>query len=226
MRVLALVLLLVGCSSAPRIVRLDTGQGTPRLHTPRSSQEAVKLSRGELVQALSQVARDVRPSPNPLRHARRLMFDSPWQEEVYLQWTGRRLVLEPRSGEGTHALSEPDELTRSYERWCAHTRRAQDCLSLLKDEPVLNADGRYTLALEFALGAVWNETMTAFADMADPDAVRATVVSAMAMYMMLWVLPEPLSKGLAAALTASLIAYLGVDTVWAMTQGWIRRSPS
>jgi hypothetical protein len=42
------------------------------------------------------------------------------------------------------------------------------------------------------------------------------------MYMLLWVLPEPVSKGLAATLTAGLIAYLGVDTVWGLIGGWLR----
>jgi hypothetical protein len=67
---------------------------------------------------------------------------------------------------------------------------------------------------------VWAETVDALKDMASPEAVRATLVSAMAMYMMLWVLPEPVSKGLAASLTVGLIAYLGVDTVWSLIQGW------
>jgi hypothetical protein len=40
--------------------------------------------------------------------------------------------------------------------------------------------------------------------------------------MTLWLLPEPTSKGLAATLTAGLIAYLGVDTVWSLIQGWRR----
>jgi len=33
--------------------------------------------------------------------------------------------------------------------------------------------------------------------------------------------PEPVSKGLAALLTATAIAYLGVDTVWRLLDGWI-----
>jgi hypothetical protein len=74
--------------------------------------------------------------------------------------------------------------------------------------------------MELALGVVWNETQEAFKDMASPEAVRAALVSAMAMYLMLWSIPEPASKGLAASLTAALIAYLGVDTVWSLIQGW------
>jgi hypothetical protein len=43
----------------------------------------------------------------------------------------------------------------------------------------------------------------------------------MTMYMMLWVLPEPTSKGIAAMLTAALMAYLGVDTLWTLIDGWV-----
>ncbi|HEX8434183.1 AHH domain-containing protein [Archangium sp.] len=222
--VLATLLLvpLAGCGTASRVVRLDAGQGRPLVHTPRHGEAPVELRKGEFHEALAELARDVRPATNPLSHARRLMFDSPWQEAVYLKWTGRRLVLDAEVAEALQSPQASHELTRDYGRWCERKGRPRDCLSLLKEGPVLTADGRYALAMELALGSVWNETREAFKDMADPEAVRATVVSAMALYMMLWVLPEPVSKGLAATLTAGLIAYLGVDTVWSLMRGWMR----
>ena len=57
--------------------------------------------------------------------------------------------------------------------------------------------------------------------MADPQALLATVSASVSMYLLLWSLPEPVSKGLAAPLTATAIAYLGVDTVWTLLEGWI-----
>jgi len=57
--------------------------------------------------------------------------------------------------------------------------------------------------------------------MADPQALLATVSASVSMYLLLWLLPEPVSKGLAALLTATAIAYLGVDTVWRLLEGWI-----
>ncbi|HSP78556.1 MAG TPA: hypothetical protein VLQ93_08515, partial [Myxococcaceae bacterium] len=168
---------------------------------------------------MAELVRDVRPASNSLLNARRLMLGSPWQEEVYLEWTGRTLVLDSQ-GEAA-ALSVAERMTNDYGQWCEGSDRVRDCLSLLKGGPVLDADGRYTLAMEFALGSVWNETKDAFEHLANPEVVRATIVSAMAMYMMLWVLPEPVSKGLAATLTAGLIAYLGVDTVWSLIRGWM-----
>jgi hypothetical protein len=193
--VLAAVLLvtLAGCGTAARSVRLDTGQGEPIVHTPHSGEASVEVRKGELEEALAELARDVRPASNPLRYARQLMFDSPWQEEVYLKWTGRRLVLDSEAVEAPRAVQECHELTRDYEHWCERKGRPRDCLSLLKDGPVLEADGQYALAMELALGSVWSETMDAFKGMADPEAVRATITSAMAMYLMLWLLPEPAS---------------------------------
>jgi HNH/ENDO VII superfamily nuclease len=212
----------VGCGTASRVVRLDTGQGRPIVLTPRGGEVPAELRQGEFKAALVELARDVGPVANPQQHARRLMFGSPWHEEVYLKWTGRRLVLDSEAQASLRAAQECLELTRAYGRWCESHGRPRDCLSLLKDGTVLDAEGRYALAMELALGSVWNETMGAFKDMANPEAVRSTIVSAMAMYMMLWLLPEPVSKGVAATLTAGLIAYLGVDTVWSLIQGWRR----
>ncbi|WP_052519707.1 hypothetical protein [Archangium violaceum] len=216
----ALLLSLAGCGTATHVVRLDTGRDRPLVFTPHGGEPPVQLSEGELEESLAVLARDVRPAANPLQNARRLMFDSPRQEEVYLEWTGRRPKLDFAEEAARRAARECLALTHDYGRWCERQERCRDCLSLLKEGPILDVDGRYALAMEFALGTVWNETMDAFKGMADPDAVRATLVSGMALYMTLWLLPEPASKGLAATLTAGLIAYLGVDTVWSLIQGW------
>ncbi|MFE8598891.1 SitA5 family polymorphic toxin [Archangium violaceum] len=215
-----LLVLLVGCSTASRVVRLDTGKGKPLVVTPRGGEPPVQLREGEFKASLAELAREVRPVANPLQHARRLMFDSLWHEEVFLTWTGRRLELDPEGETARRAAQACLSLTHDYGRWCERQGRSRDCLSLLKQGPVLDADGRYVVAMELALGVVWNETREAFKDMASPEAVQATLVSAMAMYLMLWSIPEPASKGLAASLTAGLIAYLGVDTVWSLIQGW------
>jgi hypothetical protein len=215
-----LLLLLTGCSTR-RAVRLDTGQDPPLLHIPHGGGMFVRLREDEFKEALAKVARDVRPSPRPLRHARELMFES-WQQVVYLEWTGRRLVPDSPEEPRLRLTREQDELTRGYGRWCEHRHPRRDCLSLLKDTATLDADGRYTLAMAIATDAVWSEAKQAFADMADPESVRAAITSALAMYMMLWVLPEPASKSVAALLTAGLIAYLGLDTVWGLIGGWMR----
>ena len=223
---LALVVLvlvaLAGCSTAARTVRLDIGQGTPLVHIPRGGDEPVELKKDEFERALGELARDVRPSSRPLAHARRLMQGAPWQEEVDLEWTGRWLVPAAEETRASRPDQAPDEMTRAYGRWCERKRRLGDCLSLLKGGPSLDADGRYTLAFAIAVDSVWEETRLALGEMVEEQAVVATLYSAAAMYLMLWAVPEPVSKGLAAGLTVGLMAYLGVDTVWGLMRGWVR----
>lgn len=219
-----LLVLLAGCGSATRVVRLDRGQGPARVHTPRAGQQPVKLSKGEFHAALAEHAPDVRPAAHPLRHARQLLFEAPWQHEESLKWTGRHLEPDAppaRVRPGQQAL---DELTRDYLNWCGRRRPAAtpgDCMRLLTERATLDADGRYTLAMAIAMDSVWDETGEALGQLVDREAVLTTVTAAMALYMMLWVLPEPTSKGLAAVLTAGLMAYLGVDTLWTLVGGWV-----
>jgi hypothetical protein len=58
--------------------------------------------------------------------------------------------------------------------------------------------------------------------MVEPGAVLAMVVWSVAVYLLLWTVPEPFSKGLAAALTVGLLAWLGAETVWGLLSGWGR----
>jgi hypothetical protein len=125
-----------------------------------------------------------------------------------------------------HMLPEPfdvdAEITRDYGLWCQSDSKPLDCLQLLEGGALLSHDGKRTLALHFAMASLWEETREAMGHMVDPMAIQATLLSAMTMYLMLWVLPEPLSKGLAATMTVALVGYLGVDTVWSLIQGWAR----
>ncbi|WP_456062029.1 SitA5 family polymorphic toxin [Archangium lipolyticum] len=216
-------MLLSGCGTTTHAVHLDSGHGRPFVHVSRGGQESVRLREGELEAALAELVRDVRPEARPLRHARELMFES-WRQDVYLEWMGRSLVPGFPEARGPSLDSTgADALTSGYGRWCRQRGHHRgDCLSLLKDNPTFDVDGRYTLAMAIATDVVWNEAKAALAELADPEAVRATIVSAMTMYMMLWVLPEPVSKTLAATLTAGLIAYLGIDTVRGLIGGWVR----
>jgi hypothetical protein len=45
-------------------------------------------------------------------------------------------------------------------------------------------------------------------------------VSAAAVYLALWLLPEPVTKFLAAGLTLALLAWLPVHTLWELMDGW------
>lgn len=224
---LLLALAVSGCSTT-RVVRLDTGDGPPVIHTPFAEEDdtgPVELDDDEFEEAVVELARNVRPFANPLREARQL-FGVPERGGVYLyQHRSPRLIPqeEEKTPDGLRLLESyaDDELTRAYGRWCERKSQPGDCLRLLGEGPLLASDGKYSLAMAIAMDSVWDETAEALKDMADPQALMATVTASVSMYLLLWSLPEPVSKGLAAVLTASAIAYLGVDTVWRLLDGWI-----
>ncbi|NPC82453.1 hypothetical protein HPC49_30055, partial [Pyxidicoccus fallax] len=60
----------------------------------------------------------------------------------------------------------------------------------LVDGPTIGADDRYALAMALAHGAVLEEMLEAFKDMADPRAMVAAVLWTGTMYLVLWTVPS------------------------------------
>nr|WP_241759550.1 hypothetical protein [Pyxidicoccus parkwaysis] len=118
------------------------------------------------------------------------------------------------------ALPFEVELTRAYLRWCERTHRQGDCLGLLKESPSVTGDARFALALALAKGAVMDELWEAVKGMAHPEAMMQAALWTAATYALLWTVPEPATKGVAAVLSAALIIYVGVDTFWELIQGF------
>ena len=223
---LLLLAILAGCGTS-RVVRLETGHDT-FVVVPRDEagmeEKPTELEGDEYAEALTELAQDVRGSRTPMQEARKL-FGVPRRSGVY-RYEGRPPRLLPEYQDdltGPHLLedSADDELTREYGDWCRRKGQSGDCLMLLAEGPLLASDGKYTLAFAIAMDSVWAETAEALAGMADPVSVMATITASATMYLLLWSLPEPLSKGAAATLTALAIAYLGVDTVWRLLDGWL-----
>ncbi|RKG87020.1 hypothetical protein D7W82_14875 [Corallococcus sp. CA049B] len=221
--VLSLFWALVGCSGATKAVRLDTGRGAPVVHVPREEGAArpVPLDAGALKEAVARLTPGLRLSPRAQEAARRLFEVEP-RSGSYLMDVQRRRITP--LGPGEHLSSEqaqPDvELTRAYLRWCGRTGRAGDCLGLLKESPVVSGDARFALALAMAKGAVLDELWDAVKDMANPEALMQAALWTAVTYALLWTVPEPATKGVAAVISAGLIAYVGIDTFWALIQGF------
>ncbi|NOK38231.1 hypothetical protein D7W79_33830 [Corallococcus exercitus] len=216
-----LLVLLTGCGGVTRSVRLETGRNAPIVVTPRPGATPVEVAADDFEEAVAMLARAVRPSTRPQDAARRL-----WQVEP----RSGSYLFDPRSrritplGPGEHlegAASSADvELTRAYLRWCERTGRPGDCLRLLVEGPTVTGDGRYALAMALAQGAVLEELLEAFQDMADPQAMLTTVLWTWTTYLVLLAVPEPFSKGLAAVMTVTLISYVGIDTFWSLIVGF------
>jgi len=219
-----LMVLLVGCGTASRVVRLDTGRTDTLIFSPRSSAEPVELDDNEFAEAVAKLARDTRPPTRPQEAPRRL-FEMEARSGSYTYETSSRRLTPHEPGEHLEGESTTAEveLTRAYLRWCERTGRPGDCLRLLTESPIVNGDGRFALALALAKGAVLDEMLEAFKDMADPHAMVAAVLWTWTTYMVLVSIPDvTVSKGLAAVMTATLISYVGVDTFWGLVVGFKR----
>nr|WP_317987977.1 hypothetical protein [Hyalangium gracile] len=144
-----------------------------------------------------------------------------WLLEVYRH---QAYTLVPERQEGLVRLApEADAaLKAKYLQWC-ESRGGGDCLGLLDDGPYLRTDDRRTLALAFAFGTVLDETQAALArELLDVRALVSMVVWTVALYCMMWVVPEPTTKAVAAGMTLLLMGYLGLETVYGLMDGWAR----
>ncbi|WP_434384915.1 SitA5 family polymorphic toxin [Melittangium boletus] len=218
-----LLALLSGCASAQATHRHPGRDGT-HVFVPRSRAEPVEVNGDEFKDALARRAVEVRPPARPQATARRL-FQVEARSGSYVYEPGAR-HLTPLGTE-VHLEGAPPTaerlLTRDYLRWCARTGEPGDCLRLLTERPIVDGDGRFTLALALAKGIVLDEMLEAFRDMADPHAMVAAVLWTWTTYMVLLALPDvTVSKGLAAVMTVTLVSYVGADTFWRLVVGFKR----
>jgi contact-dependent growth inhibition (CDI) system CdiA-like toxin len=186
---------LAGCVSGPQ-VRLDTGQGSPIVYTPPSDQPPpVQLSQEEFVSGLTDL----------LLHMP-LAVDAP-------RWEGRIRLASWEEG-----LRDPAQ--QMMERQCAPSEPADGCLVLPENAPPPETLARMRLALSFAMDTAWEGAAVPISEYLDPLAFKIMVCTAMSTYLLMLMIPvpEPVTKGIAAVLTAYLVAYLGLGPVWALVK--------
>lgn len=119
----------------------------------------------------------------------------------------------------------PDEqflLVREYYQWCEQRRTPGDCLGLLQDSPLLTNGDKQALAFALATRGVWSGTATVIGEVLDPVQLQIALVSTITMTMALLAIPEPISKVVVLVLTASLVGYVGWDTLVGLIDGWRR----
>jgi hypothetical protein len=151
--------------------------------------------------------------PPPQQSVETVPSRGDWTLETY---RGQVYTLVPEKQEGPVHLTPAadDALKDRYLRWCAY-QGGGDCLGLLDDGPYLHTDDRRTLALALAFGSVLDETRSALArELLSVQALLSMVVWTVALYCMMWVVPEPTTKAAAATLTVILMGYLGLQTVY------------
>ncbi|WP_309891002.1 hypothetical protein [Archangium sp.] len=115
---------------------------------------------------------------------------------------------------------DAEKLKAGYLQWCTG-QGGGDCLCLLDDGPSLDADDRRAFALALAFGSVLDETRQALTrELLDVRAIISMVVWTVALYCMMWLVPEPTTKLVAGSLTLLLMGYLGLKTVYDLMDGW------
>ncbi|WP_239576254.1 hypothetical protein [Archangium primigenium] len=193
----------------------------------------VPIPSAEFQRAVQRLVRDMRLGTKTPRQAAHELLRLPPSPDVphvsvmgYWEVEHRGAVLSwtPLRQEGPVELTAAADaaLKGQYLQWCAH-RGGGDCLGLLDDGPSLRADDRRALALALAFGGVLDETRAALtADLLSVRAVVSMIVWTVALYCMMWVVPEPMTKAVAASLTLILMGYLGLETVWRLLGGWTR----
>jgi hypothetical protein len=222
--------LLTACASTPRVQpeRVDPDEAQLsairyelRVLTAGAVQtEPVEVDKEDFQEALRELAGEVRPSERPRETARWLLEEELQADVLAEVERGRVVRLVPQEEDSPLSVASNAQLVARYQRLCAKQYGGGDCLGLLADGPALDREDRRTLALAIAFGSVLQETSSSLKQMVSPQAVLALLVGTAMLYFMLWVVPEPITKGVAALMTLAFIAWLGVDTVWSLMKGW------
>jgi hypothetical protein len=167
-----------------------------------------------------QAARELlRLLPPPTSETKTLESHGHWRVEMY---GGRAYTWVPEKQDGPVRLSPEAEekLKEQYLTWCLG-QGGGDCLGLLEDGPYLRTDDRRAFALALAFGSVLDETREALTrELLDVRALISMVVWTVALYCMMWLVPEPTTKLVAASLTLLLVGFLGLQTVYDLMDEW------
>ena len=179
----------------------------------------VAITKAEFQRAVQQLSGDLQVEGTPQEAAQRFLRAMPEEELLAEVYRGRVLSLVPLNDKGPLVPEVEAALKEKYLGWC-EKRGGGDCLGLFDDGPYLHTDDRRTLALALAFGSVLDETFAALGREVSPQAVVSSLVWAAGLYLALWLVPEPSTKAVAAALSVLLVAWLGVDAVWGLVDGW------
>ncbi|WNG16364.1 AHH domain-containing protein [Cystobacter fuscus] len=204
--VVGLLLLAAGCATT-RVVHIDAGNGQRVIHESVEV-EPVEVSEEEFKAALTRLLLDMRLD---------VVFRET-DEADQRGWVRSRTLLASSKGLADSGIqNSPESL---YARICPD---ADDCLTLVAGTGLsFGRKDRTLMALSFALDTVWESVEAEVGKMLNPVALKAMLTSAALTVLLTMTLPEPVTKVIAVALTAAMVAYLGMIPVWEMGRGFVR----
>jgi hypothetical protein len=223
---------LTACAVTPRALYPETDPAEAELAAARyelhvltadsGPSEPVEVDSEDFQRAMRVLAREFRPVAQPAESAHWLMEGS-LQANLLAEVERERVVrLMPLEDDSLLDTASAAEMKRKYLGLCQQKYGGGDCLGMLADGPTLTREDLRTLGLALALKDVLKETGVALKGMVSPQALVAMLVWTCCVYLTLWLLPEPVSKVVAASLTLALLAWLPVHTLWSLMDGWGR----
>ena len=114
-------------------------------------------------------------------------------------------------------------LARAYGNFCERKATPGDCLELFEDGPGLDGEDKRDIALALSVNAALEARATELRGMVSTAQLWTTLSLSVLGYLALIAAPEPVSKGIAAALAVLMWGYLGwelFDLVRAYFQMW------
>ncbi len=227
----ALVLvMLTACASTPRLPHKRNDSADAQWAVARYEVRVltagaldtspVKISKKAFQQSMRQLAPAVHGSERPQDTAHWLLEQGLETHLLAEVEHGRVLRLVPLEEDSPLSAATAAKLNAEYQALCARRYGGGDCLKLYANGPSLIRDDRRTLALALALDSVLEETRESLKDMVSPREVLALLVTTAGLYMMMWLVPEPVSKAVAVLMTVGMMAWVGLSTLWDLMDGW------
>ncbi|WP_443094068.1 AHH domain-containing protein [Myxococcus landrumensis] len=200
-------LLFAGGCATTRVVHIDVGGGRQVVHESVEV-EPVEVSEEEFKSALTRLILDLR-------------MDVAFREADAADqrgWVRSRTLLASSNGLADSGTGASLESLSS--RICLD---GDECLTLVGGTGLtFSRKDRTLMALSFALDTVWESVEAEVGKVLNPTALKALVTSAALAVLLSMALPEPITKAIAVALTAAMVAYLGIVPVWEMGRGFVR----
>jgi hypothetical protein len=186
-----LLLVLLNACATPRVIRLDTGQGSPLEYRPSSSTRSVRVDAKAFEEALARLVLEV---PLSLR--------APQQG-----------LLVRASHPGSSADTRWQRLMRkSFSGLCEPGQRRDTCLSLLDIGPGLSEWDKLGIALGLSLEPLKESITRAVEKTLAPQLFCTVIATGLVTWAVLAANPEPVFTKAAAIVSAVLLIYLGAET--------------
>jgi len=221
-----MALMAVGCSSTPRMVRVDTGEeGETLVSIPRAAEfQPVLLEEEEAHQAIRQLARKLRMTATA-----RDLADQTFQIEPdsgnYLYLAEEKKVVPAGPGEPLEGtLTQEDlETAERYRVWCQEEHHfSGDCLGgALVGGRYLDMRGRYLWAMAMSKSPVLDELKKALGGMVEFRALFNAALWAGGSMLMICAL-NPVAPGLVAVMGLGLVLYVGYAPLYSLVSGWFQ----